>query len=240
MGFAGTELDGVFGDVGGFDADVVTPGVVVEVGHLGGELCPGIPDDRAVGAGFGDVEGAGLGRVGEGDRGGGVEVRAVGLTVEGDDGFGLALAGVSFGFVEVLGARETGDGALGGVADGEIGVQGFFEEERVVARVQDREPDAEVAAEGDFVGQLEAVEAELAGGVVGAEGEGEVDVVADEGGESERPGAGAGETVGGGAGGRMHGRGLGGAEPGKDDRYAAANGLAVDEGGALRKEEDGA
>ena len=65
----------------------------------------------------------------------------------------------------------------------------------------------ELGAEGDLVDEREVVVAEGAAGVGGAEGEGEMEVVAGEGGEGEGPVGGAGEAVGGAVGTRVVGGG---------------------------------
>ncbi len=143
------------------------------------------------------------------------------------------------GFVEVVGVGEAGDGDLLGVADGEVGVEGLFEAEGGGGLVGDGELEAELGAEGELVDELEVVVAEGTGGVVGGEGEGEVEVVSGEGGEGEGPVAGAGEAVGGAVGSLVFRGGGAASEPRKDEGDTSSDGFAGGERGALAQEQDG-
>ena len=169
----------------------------------------------------------------------GVEVGAIGFAGEFEERVGLAFLFEVVGLVEVFGVGEADDGDLLGVADGEVGVEGFFEVERLAALIVDGELKAELGAEGDLVSEGEVVVAEGAAGVGWAEGEGEMKVVAGEGSEGEGPLGDAGEAVGGAVGARVVGGCGASAEPGKDDGDAAADGFAGGEERALREEEYG-
>jgi hypothetical protein len=233
------EGEGVGAYVGGFDADHGEPAGGAEVGKGGGEGGPGIPDDGGVGLGF--VYGDAALEDGVVDVYGddGVEVGAIGFSGELEERIGLALLLEVVGFVEVFGIGEADDGDLLGVADGEVGVEGFFEVEGGGALIGDGEFCLEFGAEGDLVDEGKVIVAEGAAGVGGAEGEGEVEVIAGEGGEGEGPIGGAGETVGGAVGARVVRCGGAGAEPGKDDGDSAADSLAGLEKRALGEEEHG-
>ncbi len=235
----GSEGDGVGAEVGGFDADHGAPAVGGHVGELGGELGPGVPDDSAFGVGFADGDAAFEDGVVDVDGSDGVEIGAVGFGGELEEGFALGFVFELVGFVEEAGVGEADEGDLLGVGDGEVGMEGFFELEGLVGGVGDDELEAEFGAEDDLVGELEAVVAEGAGGVVGREGEGEVEVVAGESGKGEGPLGEASEAVGGAIGAWVAGGGGAAAEPRKDNGDAAADGLVGSEGGAVGEEEDG-
>ena len=236
---AAGQSDGIGGDVGGFDAEHGEPAERAHVGKCGGEGGPWIPDDGGLGSGFVDGDAAPEDRIVDvyGDEG--VEVGAIGFAGEFEEWVGLGLLFEVVGLVEVLGVGEADDGDLLGVADGEVGVKGFFEVKRLAVLIGDGELDVELGAESDFVDERELVVAEGAAGVGGAEGEGEMEVVAGEGGEGEGPLGDAGEAVGGAVGGAGR-RGCGaGSEPGKDDGDAAADGFAGGEERAFGEEEHG-
>jgi len=242
--FAGSQRDGVGGDVGGFDADHGEPAGGAHVGESCGEFRPGVPDDGGFGLGFVDGDAASVDRVVDvyGDKG--VEIGAIGFAGEGEERIGLTFLLEVFSLVEVLGIGEADDGDLLRVSHGEVGVKGLFEVERLAALIGDGELCFEFDTESDVVDEDEVIVAEGATGVGGGEGEGEMEVVTGEGSEGEGPVGGAGEAVGRARQPRgfvawVSGvRGVG-SEPGEDDGDAAADRLAGLEEGALGEEEHG-
>ena len=160
MCLARLESDRVLGGVSGLDAKHVAPAVVGHVGET--SVRPRIPDDCRVGIGLGDGNATMQRGIVDDDGRCGVEVRAIRRPGEGEDGFGLCLAREVVVLVEELGLEEAVDACLFDVADVQIGMQRFFDVQRFVAVVGDREAQAEFAAEGDLPGDEEVVEAERA------------------------------------------------------------------------------
>ena len=83
--------------------------------------------------------------------------------------------------VEVVGVGEADDGDLLGVADCEVGMESFFEVERLAGLIFDGELEVEFDAENDLVDEGEVVVAEGAAGVGGTEGKGEMEVIVGDG-----------------------------------------------------------
>jgi hypothetical protein len=236
---AGWEGDGVGAGVGGLDADHGEPAVGGHVREFGGEFGPRVPDYGGFGFGLVDGDAALVDGVVDVHGDDGVEIGAVGFAGEFEKGVGLVFLLEVVGLVEVVGVGEADDGDLLRVADGEVGVEGFFKVERGVGLIGYGELEAEFCTEDELVGEVEAVVAEGVAGVVGTEGEGEMEVVAGESGEGEGPLGGAGEAVRGAVGAGVAGGCGAGSEPGEDDGDAAADGFAGGVEGAVGEEEHG-
>ena len=179
VGGVGGQGDGVGGSVDGFDAEHLVPLVGSHVGHF----FPWIEDYGGVGVGLGDGDVAFGERIVDDAGSRGVFVDAVGGAGEGEWGVGGGLLAHVVSLVDEGRGLEAGDGGLVDIDDVIVGVERLFENEWGGRLVGHGELHGEASANGELIGEREVVEAEVAAHLRGAEGEGEVEVVAGEGGE---------------------------------------------------------
>ena len=121
------QLNCIAGRVDLFHAYKIPPFFVAEVRECGGLCDPRIPCNATLGAGFRDTQAPLCRGVVEGEFSCRIEVEAVRLAAEPDDGFGLDFEVHVVGLVNVSGVLQSADADCVDVLDRKVGVQRLFE-----------------------------------------------------------------------------------------------------------------